>query len=108
MPPGADVFMPSPLKTGKLFQHLPPPHSLNNFTDNFHARAVIRRLLFSVSKFGEQSFERNERMSAKHHLRNESRRDNTGRGNAKESASTSNSSTAKRNAESRSVCNPDG
>ena len=70
--------------------------------DSLHARAAIRRLLFCVSEFGEQSFGKDNQLSAKRHLLNENKRDTTGRGSAKESASTSTSSSAKGDAEPRS------
>ena len=62
-----------------------------------HREAVVR-----VENSGKQSFEEDDRLRAKRHLRNDSRRDKTGRVNAEESASTSSpKASAKRDAELR-------
>ena len=49
----------------------------------------LEAVALGVGKFRGQSFGGDERLRAKHHLRKESRRDHTGRGSVRESASTS-------------------
>ena len=60
-----------------------------------------------MSEFGEQIFGGDGRQSEKRHLQNESRRDNTGRGSAKESANNSARSSAKGGAVLRNGGNHD-